>query len=38
MKIRVEVDKSCPEDEIIIRRVAKLADRRGVTMTEISLA
>lgn len=31
-------DSTAKQDEEIIRRVAKLADQRGVTMTEISLA
>ena len=35
---RLKYDSTAEQDEIIIRRVAKLADRRGVTMTEISLA
>ena len=35
---RFKYDSTAEQDEIIIRRVAKLADRRGVTMTEISLA
>ena len=35
---RLKYESTAEQDEIIIRRVAKLADRRGVTMTEISLA
>ena len=35
---RLKYDSTAEQDEIIIRRVAKLADRRGVSMTEISLA
>ena len=35
---RLKYDSTAEQGEIIIRRVAKLADRRGVTMTEISLA
>ena len=35
---RLKYDSTAEQDEIIIRRVAKLADRRGVPMTEISLA
>ena len=35
---RLKYDSTAEQDEIIIRRVDKLADRRGVTMTEISLA
>ena len=35
---RLKYDSTAEQDEIIIRRVAELADRRGVTMTEISLA
>ena len=35
---RLKYDSTAEQDEIIIRRVTKLADRRGVTMTEISLA
>ena len=35
---RLKYDSTAEQDEVIIRRVAELADRRGVTMTEISLA
>ena len=35
---RLKYDSTAAQDEIIIRRVAELADRRSVTMTEISLA
>ena len=34
----LKYDSTAEQDEVIIRRVAELADRRGVTMTEISLA
>jgi len=35
---RLKYDAAAEQDSEIIRRVAELADRRGVTMTEISLA
>ncbi len=35
---RFKYDATKEQDEIIIRRVAELADRRGVTMTEVALA
>ena len=35
---RLKYDSTAAQDEIIIRRVAELAERRSVTMTEISLA
>lgn len=35
---RLKYDAAAEQDGEIIRRVAELADRRGVTMTEISLA
>lgn len=35
---RFKYDATASQDEIIIDRVAELADRRGVSMTEISLA
>ena len=35
---KFKYDATREQDEVIIRRVAELADRRGVTMTEISLA
>lgn len=35
---RFKYDATAQQDSIIIRRVAELADKRGVTMTEISLA
>ena len=35
---RFKYDATKEQDEIIIRRVADLADRRGVTMTEVALA
>lgn len=34
----LKYDATAGQDEVIIRRVAELAQRRGVTMTEISLA
>ncbi len=35
---RFKYDATAGQDEVIIRRVEELADRRGVSMTEISLA
>ena len=35
---RLKYDATAAQDDLIIRRVADLADRRGVSMTEISLA
>ena len=35
---KFKYDATRDQDEVIIRRVMELADRRGVTMTEISLA
>lgn len=35
---RFKYDATKEQDEVIIRRVAELADRRGVTMTEVALA
>lgn len=35
---KFKYDATAQQDSIIIRRVAELADKRGVTMTEISLA
>lgn len=35
---KLKYDDSTEQDKIIIQRVAQLADRHGVTMTEISLA
>ena len=35
---KFKYDATKEQDEVIIRRVAELADKRGVTMTEISLA
>ncbi len=35
---RLKYDATAEQDNVIIRRVAELADRRGVTMTEVSLA
>jgi aryl-alcohol dehydrogenase-like predicted oxidoreductase len=35
---KFKYDASATQDNVIIERVAELADRRGVTMTEISLA
>ena len=35
---RFKYDATKEQDEIIIRRVAELADRHGVTMTEVALA
>ena len=35
---KLKYDKTAAQDAVIIRRVAKLAEKRGVTMTEISLA
>ena len=35
---RFKYDATKAQDEVIIGRVAELADRRGVSMTEISLA
>ena len=35
---KFKYDATKEQDEVIIRRVAELADRRGVTMTEVSLA
>lgn len=35
---RLKYDATAGQDEVIIRRVAELAQRRNVTMTEISLA
>ncbi|HIY00893.1 MAG TPA: aldo/keto reductase [Candidatus Blautia faecipullorum] len=35
---RLKYDATAPQDAAIIDRVAELADKRGVTMTEISLA
>ena len=35
---RFKYDATASQDEIIIDRVAELADKRGVSMTEISLA
>lgn len=35
---RSKYDKTKEQDEVIIRRVAELAEKRGVSMTEISLA
>ncbi len=35
---RLKYDASAKQDEVIIRRVIEIADRRGVTMTEVALA
>lgn len=35
---KFKYDATKEQDEVIIRRVAELADKRGVTMTEVSLA
>ena len=35
---RFKYDKTAEQDQVIIRRVAELADRRNVSMTEIALA
>ena len=35
---KLKYDSTAPQDGEIIRRVAELADRHGVTMTEVSLA
>ena len=35
---KFKYDATAEQDEVIIRRVAELADKRGATMTEISLA
>ena len=35
---KFKYDATRDQDEVIIRRVAELAEKRGVTMTEISLA
>ncbi len=35
---KLKYDATSAQDEIIIRRVAQLAEKRGVTMTEISIA
>ena len=35
---KFKYDATREQDEVIIRRVAELADKRGVTMTEVSLA
>ena len=35
---RFKYDATAEQDNVIIRRVAELADRHGVTMTEVSLA
>ena len=35
---KFKYDATAQQDSVIIRRVAELADKRGVTMTEISLA
>ena len=35
---KFKYDATKEQDEVIIRRVAEVADRRGVTMTEVSLA
>ena len=35
---KLKYDATAQQDEIIIRRVAELAEKRGVSMTEISLA
>ena len=35
---RLKYDSTAKQDGVIIDRVAELADRRGVSMTEISLA
>ncbi len=35
---RLKYDATAQQDQVIIDRVARLADRRGVTMTEVSLA
>ena len=35
---KLKYDSTAEQDEIIIRRVSELAEKRGVTMTEISLA
>ena len=35
---KFKYDATKEQNEVIIRRVAELADRRGVTMTEVSLA
>ena len=35
---KFKYDATRAQDEVIIRRVAELADRRGVSMTEVSLA
>ena len=35
---RLKYDAAAPQDAAVIDRVAELADKRGVTMTEISLA
>lgn len=35
---RLKYDASAEQDDIIIQRVAEIADKRGVSMTEVSLA
>lgn len=35
---KLKYDSTAQQDNVIIQRVAELADRRGVTMTEVSLA
>ncbi len=35
---RLKYDSTAEQDDVIIRRVAELAERHGVTMTEVSLA
>ncbi len=35
---RLKYDASAKQDEVIIRRVIEIADRRGVSMTEVALA
>ena len=35
---RLKYDATAQQDSVIIRRVAELADKRGVSMTEVSLA
>lgn len=35
---RIKYDASAEQDDVIIQRVAEIADKRGVSMTEVSLA
>ncbi len=35
---RLKYDASAEQDDVIIQRVAEIADKRGVSMTEVSLA